>query len=80
MRKSGVVEKYVRLVQDTTRRYKESVTMVKFAVETTDGFSMEVRLYQGLALSPLLFPPVMDRLKQDEVRSEPSWTMMFEHG
>ncbi|KAI5108302.1 hypothetical protein C0J45_1896 [Silurus meridionalis] len=73
MRKSGVSEKYVRVVQDM---YEDSVTAVKCAVGTTDWFRVKVGLHQGSALSPFLFALVMDRLT-DEVRQESPWTMMF---
>ena len=52
MRKSGMVEKYVRLVQDM---YEESETVVKCAVGTTEIFKVKVGLHQGSASSPLLF-------------------------
>ena len=48
MRKSGIVEKYVRLVQDM---YEGSETVVKCAVGTTESFKVKVRLHQGSALS-----------------------------
>ncbi|KAI5619406.1 hypothetical protein C0J50_21026 [Silurus asotus] len=73
MRKSGVSEKYVRVVQDM---YEDSVTAVKCAVEMTDWFKVKVGLHQRSALSPFLFAVVMDRL-MDEVRQESPWTMMF---
>ncbi|KAI5094885.1 beta-ureidopropionase [Silurus meridionalis] len=73
MRKSVREVKYVRVVQDM---YKDSVTAVKCAVETTDWFKVKVGLHQGSALSPFLFAVVMDRLT-DEVRQESPWTMMF---
>ncbi|KAI5615474.1 gastrula zinc finger protein XlCGF28.1-like [Silurus asotus] len=73
MRKSGVSEKYVRVVQDM---YEDSVMAVKCAVGTTDWFRVKVGLHQGSALSPFLFAVVMDRL-MDEVRQESPWTMMF---
>ncbi|KAI5615444.1 hypothetical protein C0J50_0125 [Silurus asotus] len=73
MRKSGVSEKYVRVVQDM---YEDSVTAVKCAVGTTDWFKVKVGLYQGSALSPFLFAVVMDRLT-DGVRQESPWTTMF---
>ncbi|KAI5627659.1 hypothetical protein C0J50_8434, partial [Silurus asotus] len=73
MRKSGVSEKYVRVVRDM---YEGSVTAVKCAVGTTDWFRVKVGLHQGSALSPFLFAVVMDRLT-DEVRQESPWTMMF---
>ncbi|KAI5613467.1 hypothetical protein C0J50_11355 [Silurus asotus] len=72
-KKSGVSEKYVRVVQDT---YEDGVTAVKCAVGTTDWFRVKVGLHQGSALSPFLFAVVMDRLT-DEVRQKSSWTMMF---
>ncbi|KAK3528823.1 hypothetical protein QTP70_011718 [Hemibagrus guttatus] len=62
MRKSGVAEKYVRVVQDM---YERSRTVVWCAV-----------LHQGSALSPFLFAIVMDQLSE-EVRQESPWTMMF---
>ena len=73
MRKSGIVEKYVRLVQDM---YEASETVVRCAVGTTESFKVKVGLHQGSALSPFLFAVIMDRLT-DEVRREPPWTMLF---
>ena len=73
MRKSGIVEKYVRLVQDM---YEESETVVRCAVETTESFKVKVGLHQGSALSPFLFATIMDRLT-DKVRR---WTMLTDEG
>uniref|UniRef100_A0AAR2JL50 ribonuclease H n=1 Tax=Pygocentrus nattereri TaxID=42514 RepID=A0AAR2JL50_PYGNA len=73
MRKSGVAEKYVRVVQDM---YEDSKAVVRCAVGVTNGFKVKVGLHQGSALSPFLFAMVMDRLT-DEVRQEAPWTMMF---
>ncbi|KAK3553015.1 hypothetical protein QTP86_031159, partial [Hemibagrus guttatus] len=73
MRKSGVAEKYVRVVQDM---YERSRTVVRCAVGQTEEFKVEVGLHQGLALSPFLFAMVMDQLSE-EVRQESPWTMMF---
>ncbi|KAK3535197.1 hypothetical protein QTP70_004755 [Hemibagrus guttatus] len=73
MRKSGVAEKYVRVVQDM---YEKSRTVVKCAVGQTEEFKVEVGLHQGSALSPFLFAIVMDQLSE-EVRQESPWTMMF---
>ncbi|KAK3522528.1 hypothetical protein QTP86_019021 [Hemibagrus guttatus] len=73
MRKSGVAEKYVRVVQDI---YESSRTVVRFAVGQTEEFKVEVGLHQGSALSPFLFAIVMDHLSE-EVRQESPWTMMF---
>ncbi|KAK3555393.1 hypothetical protein QTP86_015682 [Hemibagrus guttatus] len=71
MRKSGVAEKYVRVVQDM---YERSRTVVRCAVGQTEEFN--VGLHQGSALSPFLFAIVMDQLSE-EVRQESPWTMMF---
>ncbi|KAK3520883.1 hypothetical protein QTP86_010611 [Hemibagrus guttatus] len=71
MRKSGVAEKYVRVVQDM---YERSRTVVKCAVGQTEEFKVEVGLHQ--ALSPFLFAIVMDQLSE-EVRQESPWTKMF---
>ena len=73
MRKSGIVEKYVRLAQDM---YEGSDTVVKCAVRATESFKVKVGLHQGSALSPFLFAMIMDRLT-DKVRREPPWTMLF---
>ena len=62
MRKSGIVEMYVRLVQNM---YKGSETVVRCAVGTTESFKVKVGLHQGLALSPFLFPVIMDGLTDD---------------
>ncbi|KAK3573129.1 hypothetical protein QTP86_014133, partial [Hemibagrus guttatus] len=73
MRKSGVAEKYVRVVQDM---YESSRTVVRCAVGQTEEFKVEVGLHQGSALSPFLFAIVMDQLSE-EVRQESPWTTMF---
>ena len=73
MRKSGIVEKYVRLVQDM---YEGSKTVVGCAAETTESFKVKVGLHQGSTLSPFLFAVIMDKIT-DKVRREPTWTMLF---
>ena len=73
MRKSGIVERYVQLVEDM---YEESETVVRCSVGTTESFKVKVVLHQGSALRPFLFAVIMDRLT-DEVRREPLWTMLF---
>ena len=44
IRKSEIVEKYVRLVQDM---YEESKTVVRCAVGTTESFKVKFGLHQG---------------------------------
>ena len=73
MRKSGLAEKYVRIVQDM---YDGSTTAVRCAVGVTEGFEVKVGLHQGSALSPCLFAMMMDRMT-DDIREEAPWTMMF---
>ena len=73
MRKSGITEKYVRMVQDM---YEGCKMVVRCAVDMTDEFKVEVGLHQGSALSPFLFAMVMNRLT-DEIRQESLWNMMF---
>ena len=73
MRKSGLAEKYVRIVQDM---YDDSTTAVRCAVGVTEGFEVKMGLHQGSALSPSLFAMMMDRMT-DEIREEAPWTMMF---
>ncbi|KAK3562725.1 hypothetical protein QTP86_005722 [Hemibagrus guttatus] len=76
MRKSGVSEKYVRVVQNM---YERSRTVVRCAVGQTEEFKVEAGLHQGSALSPFLFAMVMDQLSE-EVRQESPCTMMFSDG
>ena len=73
MRKSGIVEKYLQLVQDMN---EGNETVVRCAVGTTESFKFKVELHQGSALSPFLFAVITGRLT-DEVRREPPWTMLF---
>ena len=67
MRKSGMAEKYVPLIQDM---YEKSETVVRCAVGTTKSFKVKVGLHQGSALSPFLFAVIMNRIT-DKVRREP---------
>ena len=54
----------------------DSTTAVSCAVGVTEEFDVKVGLHQGSALSPCLFPMVMDRMT-DDIREEAPWTMMF---
>ncbi|KAK3520207.1 hypothetical protein QTP70_019359 [Hemibagrus guttatus] len=62
MRKSGVAEKYVKVLQDM---YERSRTVVRCAVGQTEEFKVDVGLHQGSALSPFLFAMVMDQLSEE---------------
>ena len=73
LRKSGIQETYVKVVQDM---YNGSLTAVRSAVGMTKEFSVKVGLHQGSALSPFLFAIVMDRLT-DDVRKVSPWNMLF---
>ena len=73
MRKSGVSEVYVRVVQDM---YRNSMTTIRSTVGYTEWFNVEVGLHQGSALSPFLFALVIDRIT-DEVRKDAPQNMMF---
>ncbi|KAK3550697.1 hypothetical protein QTP70_002387 [Hemibagrus guttatus] len=73
MRKSGVAEKYVRVVQDM---YERSRTVVRCAVGQTEEFNVEVGLHQGSALSPFLFAIVMDQLSEEVFKVDSSKTNM----
>ena len=64
MRKLGIAEKYVRLVQDI---YEDSETVVRCAIGATESFKVKVGLHQGSAVNPFLFAVIMDRLT-DEIR------------
>jgi len=72
MRKSGVAEKYGKVVN----MYEESETAVRCAAVMIEGFQEEVGLHQGSTLSPFLFAMVVDRLTDEIIRGFP-WTMMF---
>ena len=66
MRKSGLADKYVRIVHDM---YDDSTPAVRCAVGVTEGFEVKVGLHQVSALSPCLFAMVMDRMT-DEIRED----------
>ena len=72
MRKSGIAEKHVRLVQYV---YMGSEIVVRCAVGTTESFKVKVGLHQGSALHPFLFAVIINRLMED-VGREPPWTML----
>ena len=73
MRQAGVPECYVESIQDM---YEGARTSVRSAAGLTEDFEVRVGLCQGSALSPFLFPIIMDVLTKD-VRKEAPWDMMF---
>lgn len=73
MREKGVLEKYVRIVQDM---YEGARTQVRSSVGLTDKFLVRVGLHQGSSLSPYLFNLIMDVLAQG-VRDQSPWCMLF---
>ena len=73
LRKKGVPEGYVHIVQDMYRSYKTQVITEK---GETECFSIEVGLHQGSALSPLLFIIIMDVLTEN-IEKDPPWATMF---
>ena len=73
MKKSGLAEKYVRIVQDM---YDDSTTSVRCAVGVTEGFKVKVGLHEGSALRPCLFALLLDRMT-DDIREEAPWTTLF---
>ena len=57
MRKSGIAENYVRLVQNM---YEESETEVRCTIRTTESFKVKVGLHQESALSPFCLYLTLD--------------------
>ena len=73
LRKKGVPEEYVQIVQDMYRSCKTQVVTQK---GETEYFPIEVGLHQGSALSPLLFIIIMD-VQTENIEKDPPWAMMF---
>ena len=73
LRKKGVPEGCITIIQDM---YNDCETLVSTRAGDTEYFQVGVGLYQGSALSPLLFILIMDVL-QTEIGKEPPWVMLF---
>ena len=73
LRRRGIVEEYVRVIQDM---YYECETSVVTTVGETEGMNIDVGLHQGSALSPFLFILVLDVITE-EIREETPWAMLF---
>ena len=68
LRRRGVPEKLVRLVEST---YHGASTVVRTMHDRTDKFSIRVGLYQGSGLSPFLFIVVVDVIRKEFRRGLP---------
>jgi len=73
LRKKGVPERTIRLVQAT---YANSSTMVRTSHGLTEPFEIGVGLHQGSALSPFLFIMVMDVVTTG-CRTGLPWELLF---
>ena len=73
LRRKGVPEEYVKIVQYMYRSCKTKVVTQK---GETEYFAIEVGLHQGSALSHLLFIKIMDVLTEN-IEKDPPWAMMF---
>jgi hypothetical protein len=73
LQKHKVSIKYITLIKDM---YDNIVTSVRTSNGDTNDFPINIRLYQGLALSPYLFALVMDEVIRD-IQGGISWCMLF---
>jgi hypothetical protein len=73
LQKHKVSIKYITLIKDM---YDNVVTSVRTSNRDTNDFPINIRLYQGLALSPYLFALVMDEVIRD-IQGGISWCMLF---
>jgi hypothetical protein len=72
LQKHKVSTKYITLIKDMY----DNVTSVRTSDRDTNDFSINIGLYQGLALSPYLFALVMDEVTRD-IQGGIPWCMLF---
>jgi hypothetical protein len=72
LQKHKVSTKYITLIKDMY----DNVISVRTSDRDTNDFSINIGLYQGLALSPYLFALVMDEVTRD-IQSGIPWCMLF---
>jgi hypothetical protein len=73
MQKHKVSTKYITLIKDM---YDNVVTSIWISDGDTNDFPINIRLHQGLALSPYLFVLVMDEITRD-IQGGIPWCMLF---
>ena len=73
LRKKGVPEEYVKIIQCMNMSCKTKVVTQK---GETEYFAIEVGLHQGSSLSPLLFIVIMGVLTEN-IEKDPPWATMF---
>jgi len=73
LRKKGVPEHYIRIIQDM---YKNCTTSVTTSEGATEEIDIEVGLHQGSALSPFLFIVILDVISE-KMDEETLWAMLF---
>jgi hypothetical protein len=73
LQKHKVSSKYITLIKDM---YDNVVTSVRTSDGDTNNFPINIRLHQGLALSPYLFALVMKEVTRD-IQDSISWCMLF---
>jgi len=71
--KKRVPIKYIDIIKDM---YDRVVANVRTCEGITSDFSITIGLHQGSALSPFLFPVVMDELT-GVIQAEIPWCMLF---